>query len=280
MCNAWNHPPNCLCGWGGEGHLGKNKAQHVPKLKPRSYSSVISYVRPNACCPVCHASVFFYQSPDGGRVFFDALGPPWPKHPCTDTASSPNRALVTAQLSSPVQQHYAYGLTSAWRPLIIESIYKSRPPRIHWIIRGTLDERIVTLHAAAESISGSALIFGRVVSPGEYMLSVMSIAPRSQSVIVSTVAGFTNPNDPKLAAHGEKVRRQGKMGLNERLENLIAEINKKPPHTPRTAHGLKTSADDETMVLAHRNHRDLKQKGGRTVAVETIKRKLVRLQYS
>jgi hypothetical protein len=43
-----------------------------------------SYTRPNARCPVCGIGVFFYQSPDGGRVFFDQLGPPWPKHPCTD----------------------------------------------------------------------------------------------------------------------------------------------------------------------------------------------------
>jgi hypothetical protein len=43
-----------------------------------------SYLNPNARCPVCGASVFFYQSPYGGRVFFDELGPPWPKHPCTD----------------------------------------------------------------------------------------------------------------------------------------------------------------------------------------------------
>jgi hypothetical protein len=28
--------------------------------------------------------VYFYQSPSGGKVFFDELGPPWPKHPCTD----------------------------------------------------------------------------------------------------------------------------------------------------------------------------------------------------
>lgn len=43
-----------------------------------------SYVNPNARCPVCGAAVYFYQSPYGGRVFFDELGPPWPKHPCTD----------------------------------------------------------------------------------------------------------------------------------------------------------------------------------------------------
>lgn len=39
-----------------------------------------SYVNPNATCPRCGKSVFFYQSPAGGRVFFNELGPPWPKH--------------------------------------------------------------------------------------------------------------------------------------------------------------------------------------------------------
>ncbi len=48
------------------------------------FVSYPSYVNPNARCPVCSASVYFYQSPYGGRVFFDELGPPWPKHPCTD----------------------------------------------------------------------------------------------------------------------------------------------------------------------------------------------------
>lgn len=24
MCNAWNRHPSCTCGWGGEGHLGRN----------------------------------------------------------------------------------------------------------------------------------------------------------------------------------------------------------------------------------------------------------------
>lgn len=42
------------------------------------------YVIPNAECPVCKRQVFFYQNRYGGRVYFDELGPPWPKHPCTD----------------------------------------------------------------------------------------------------------------------------------------------------------------------------------------------------
>jgi hypothetical protein len=42
------------------------------------------YAEPNARCPVCDAPVFFYQNEHGSRVYFDELGPPWPKHPCTD----------------------------------------------------------------------------------------------------------------------------------------------------------------------------------------------------
>lgn len=42
-------------------------------------------VDPNAECPVCRMPVFFYQNEYGSRVFFDELGPPWPKHPCTVT---------------------------------------------------------------------------------------------------------------------------------------------------------------------------------------------------
>lgn len=48
-----------------------------------------SFTRPNARCPVCGETVFFYQSPYGGRVFFDELGPTWPKHPCTDSGAQP-----------------------------------------------------------------------------------------------------------------------------------------------------------------------------------------------
>lgn len=72
-----------------------------------------SYVNPNARCPVCEVAVYFYQSPYGGRVFFDELGPPWPKHPCTDnpivrqhfsTAQGRARILNTAQAPQTVAQ--------------------------------------------------------------------------------------------------------------------------------------------------------------------------------
>lgn len=43
-----------------------------------------AYVVPNARCPVCGESVFFYANEHGSRVYFDELGDPWPKHPCMD----------------------------------------------------------------------------------------------------------------------------------------------------------------------------------------------------
>lgn len=62
-------------------------------------------VVPNAECPVCGAPVFFYRNEYGSKVFFDELGPPWPKHPCTisqtpESAGSREVALNAEDLRS------------------------------------------------------------------------------------------------------------------------------------------------------------------------------------
>lgn len=77
-CNAHGHPPSCDCGWGGKNH----NTEHLSTVTDWSQSK--SHTNPNAKCPVCQNKVFFYRSPDGGSVFFDSLGPPWPKHLCTN----------------------------------------------------------------------------------------------------------------------------------------------------------------------------------------------------
>ena len=55
------------------------------------YTAYEKYAEPNGKCPVCKAPVYYYESPFGGRVFFDELGPPWTKHACTDSGPSPQR---------------------------------------------------------------------------------------------------------------------------------------------------------------------------------------------
>lgn len=63
--------------------------------KPRSY------LNPNAKCPVCGVKVFFFQSEDGGRVFFDDVGWPWPKHPCTDHLAAHKNATIYSPALEP-----------------------------------------------------------------------------------------------------------------------------------------------------------------------------------
>jgi hypothetical protein len=70
--------------------LSKWDYEYIPKI--HHYES---FVNPNARCPVCGERVYFYQSPYGGKVFFDELGPPWTKHPCTTKNKAPNKPLET-----------------------------------------------------------------------------------------------------------------------------------------------------------------------------------------
>ncbi len=62
------------------------KEVRIP-VRPRLVRS-IHWAQPNATCPVCGQLVYFYANASGSRVFFDEIGPPWPKHPCTDNPAS------------------------------------------------------------------------------------------------------------------------------------------------------------------------------------------------
>lgn len=93
---GFNHYADCTCGWCvNYGRMSRSdrrlfesdmrRRDAVRELKQASARSISGcYVNPNAKCPVCNAGVFFYANEHGSRVFFDNLGPPWPKHPCTD----------------------------------------------------------------------------------------------------------------------------------------------------------------------------------------------------
>jgi len=70
----------------GYGCSGYRNGASAAYSKP--FGTSISYLNPNAHCPVCNKPVFFYQSAHGGRVFFDNVGWPWPKHGCTDNPLS------------------------------------------------------------------------------------------------------------------------------------------------------------------------------------------------
>ena len=129
-CNAWNHAPDCDCGWGGD--TGASPYRHSRAIdgldwrtdrKPR----YATFMNPNALCPVCGACVYFYRAPSGGRVFFDELGPPWPKHWCTDhqRSSVPQHRWHDEPVLAPTAPEKAKPLPMSpydWRPLLAEEI--------------------------------------------------------------------------------------------------------------------------------------------------------------
>ncbi len=103
MCNAHNHDINCTCGWGGDGHSGisaNGYGRHISPRKQLTFERIshLIYTELDYCsyaqyqgniddfckptfCDMCGNPIFFIRH-NGGSVWLDALGLPWPKHPC------------------------------------------------------------------------------------------------------------------------------------------------------------------------------------------------------
>lgn len=89
MCNAYNHPPGCTCGWGGEGHVGGGGAYStISSFRDYRVREWVheDFTRPTKC-PECGAEVYFIRH-NGGSVWVDELGWPWPKHACFDNTQT------------------------------------------------------------------------------------------------------------------------------------------------------------------------------------------------
>lgn len=142
------HPSGSCSGRGGGYSGGRGYSSFRSTIDGEvfefPFTTYPSYVNPNATCPVCGASVYFYQSPYGGRVFFDELGPPWPKHPCTDnpivrhqfsSAEGRARILVTAASQSKklCSETTPRGETTSREPRVADVL----PSRIAtWLVAG------------------------------------------------------------------------------------------------------------------------------------------------
>lgn len=95
MCNAHNHPADCTCGWGGDGHIGRrtdsfDSNSYINNQNYRTLAESMTLlakargrpvVIPNTC-KYCGQDVYFYANEYGSRVFFEILGKPWTKHLC------------------------------------------------------------------------------------------------------------------------------------------------------------------------------------------------------
>lgn len=98
MCNAWNHQPECECGWGGSGSGGWGGGISDRRLTWSSFDSrsaepqrnhrvsfstgiASAETRPIDCW-WCGAAVYYHTNGYGDSVLFDSLGQPWQVHSC------------------------------------------------------------------------------------------------------------------------------------------------------------------------------------------------------
>jgi hypothetical protein len=279
MCNAWNHSPSCGCGWGGKGHIGRshggyngyrgNLSFQIPRYELRSYSIFSkpfpyhSYVNPNAHCPVCGASVFFYQSPYGGRVFFDELGPPWPKHPCTDSSLYSSQSRSPFNSSSikrldvtrlPVGEHkeFAHWKRDVWSPLVCEEIRETPSSharllaRVIYIQNGyKMESPLLTVYTSPSPCSlGDRPLFIRKHPKyrGKYEISSFSVGSDDLSVEpISLVASILSFYDLNRIIKGGRESTSGKARLIKK-KDIPASLksNKYYPNTNKLTAGKRT----------------------------------------
>jgi hypothetical protein len=132
-------------------------------------TTVASYINPNAHCPVCGASVFFYRSRYNGRVFFDDIGWPWPKHGCTDNGHEPRRAAPSlAPRKEPAWK------TEGWHPLVASRVHVSAKDHV---ITGDVDGDYQQLTLTAHTlIDAQSPIFVRPIAqrPGLFDVNYLS----------------------------------------------------------------------------------------------------------
>lgn len=189
MCNAWNHSLDCTCGWGGDGHAGRKSAGHAPFLysaQPifKTYSEFfVSCTIPNAKCPVCGEPVFFYRSPSNGRVFFDELGPPWPKHPCTISpykAITPNAPINSESIDISLQ----YFVNSEWKPFLVEGLLKVDQKNNISQIVGYIDDY---KHTFFTRLSGITTDFPFFIKESGSEIRLLTFNPASENYLFEFV---------------------------------------------------------------------------------------------
>lgn len=163
--------------------------ERYPEFR-KTKSVAACFVNRNATCPVCGIKVFYYQNEYGSRVFFDDLGPPWPKHPCTDTrlVSVPNES-VQLGLTFGIRSRAEVAEVMKWQNdcgLDLESAfntkYGTKPWSLVTIVRRTKGEKKVFIIARLLKQGRAAKIYFSCKSLPKFCAKGLLIAIGKQKV--------------------------------------------------------------------------------------------------
>lgn len=84
-----------------------------------------SFTIPNATCPLCGDSVFYYENKYGSKVWFDCLGPPWPIHGCFEQDHNSSIGVKSQQNIEPETHKYKESIVSvSYAPCVIKKSIK------------------------------------------------------------------------------------------------------------------------------------------------------------
>lgn len=197
MCNAWNHSPYCDCGWGGVNYsngfvyrpskYARRPYYTVPKIetcRENTYRWSLYYedYTVKTICPICGDAVFFVRH-NGGSVWFDSLGYPWPKHRCFDekpfvhaAACNPQDIAYQKNINTTVQIYnslHKYGnrFQNSVIGVVVESknvknehvkisINMVSNQRISWSVKNTASaEELAGSLAIVDSVNGAIYFF-------------------------------------------------------------------------------------------------------------------------
>lgn len=175
MCNAHNHPSGCNCGWGGVWYGGGgggdfatwlfNKPKPVRKTGLQTATMLPlagGLTKPNSTCPVCGTPVYYYESEYGGRVFFDELGPPWPKHPCT--SHEPDRSS---------RQSTGRWVDEGWKPLTEVSIAPKSGEGSVYVVTGFSQGKKISFNFRADRVVMADIFRYRPQGAGVFDISIL-----------------------------------------------------------------------------------------------------------
>lgn len=193
-CNGYNHHPSCNCGWGGVWYGGSssndgwlfNKPWTTRKLgrQPSTFDLLAAnYTKPNVSCPVCGETVFYFRSRYGGRVYFDSLGPPWPKHPCTSSDGIPRRVSII-----PWQE-------DEWRALSKVHIELISENKRTYSIRGESNGNINVFYCCSPVVITADIVRVKRVGYGVFSASMLYFEPTEQTWYVVDIPVFTSEKD-------------------------------------------------------------------------------------
>jgi hypothetical protein len=193
MCNAANHSYDCDCGFGGDtggggGRRWGSVSNFALNYSPPSFGwsrdsdgTVASYVNPNARCPVCGCSVYFYRSPYNGRVYFDDLGWPWPKHGCTDNRQEPRRATCTSIVPKSLGDTRWH--REGWSALLSLRVAHEG---VRAAVRGDFDETFVDLILpAGQRIDRESPVLIKRILPRLFRIACLASDPTSTRPVES-----------------------------------------------------------------------------------------------